>query len=133
MWLLSPSAQCSQLTSRCQSSQGLGPFVPVSALERNFPALLHSAHSPLAPLKLPTERPPPASFPRGPFPRLHPLTVQTDSSILSAHAPTCFPRVKHRVRRGVTIGFLLCNLLESCLTNKMPFSRPLHADALSEA
>lgn len=99
--LIKKNALFPQLTSRCQSSHGLGPFVHVSTYERNFPVLLHSAHSPLASFKLRQSVFRQQGFiSAGPFPSLHSLTVQTDFSILLAHAPTCFPQVKHRVCRA---------------------------------
>lgn len=43
-----------------------------------------------------------------------------------------FSTSKTQGLRGVMIGFLLCNLLEFCLTSKMAFSCPLHAHTPSE-
>lgn len=132
--LSSPSArQSSQLTSRCQNSQGLGLVCARLCAWKEF---LHVAsHCPLPIF---------ASFKRwqsvfleesfvSPGPS-HPCT-RWPSTRFFHPVGSCthlFSTSKTQGLRGVMIGFLLCNLLEFCLTSKMAFSYPSHAHTPSE-
>lgn len=126
--------RCSQLTSRCQSSQGLGPVCArLRAYEKNFYMLLHSLPTPpFASFKLWQSVVPEWSLASvGPS---HPCTRWPSTRFFHpvGSRTHLFSTSKTQGLRGVMIGFLLCNLLEFCLTSKMAFSCPLHAHTPSE-
>lgn len=126
--------RCSQLTSRCQSSQGLGPVCArLRAYEKNFYMLLHSLPTPpFASFKLWQSVVPERSLASvGPS---HPCTRWPSTRFFHpvGSRTHLFSTSKTQGLRGVMIGFLLCNLLEFCLTSKMAFSCPLHAHTPSE-
>lgn len=91
-----------------------------------------SAHSPFASLRLWQSVVPEWSFvPVGPS---HPCTRWPSTRFFHpvGSRTHLFSTSKTQGLRGVMIGFLLCNLLEFCLTSKMAFSCPLHAHTPSE-